>query len=57
VKTLLAYEGVLRLSGCCAKPQNRVRKASVTDVVEWIDDNDAWEAIQAQAPDATPPAA
>ena len=57
MKTLLAYEGVLRLSGCCAKPQNRVRKASVTDVVEWIDDNDAWEAIQAQAPDATPPAA
>lgn len=33
---LLAYEGKLTLGACCAKPQNRVRLATIEEVQEWL---------------------
>jgi len=55
VKTLIAYDGTLRLKSCCASPQNRVRQASVADVAEWIHTNGAWDDILAYSPDSSQP--
>ena len=42
---LIAYDGNFRVGSCCAKPHNRVRYAGLAEIVVWIADNDAWEAI------------
>lgn len=34
---LLAFDGNLRVGGCCAKPANRVRLASAADILAWLE--------------------
>lgn len=42
---LLYFEGSLKIGQCCARPDNAVRFAKVSDIIKWIDTNDAWDEV------------
>ena len=47
---LITWKGNLQLKDCAA---NEVRLATVEDIIAWIEEHEAWDAIKERSPSAS----